>query len=173
MIIYKKGQSEKKAIQSELLRLLAKAFSDLDQASKCQSIHLASKLLSSKSSQNGNDATVCECTLSLGRVDINHDVRDRSRYKSSLLHMVKVLHNDIETLHQVPSNGRRITVEDAKAMLLLQKPAPSWLPIESEKDGKAYNSSRFGTLSSMVSRKAGSTYITLPPWAEQDIPSSF
>uniref|UniRef100_A0A7S3Q5N7 Clathrin/coatomer adaptor adaptin-like N-terminal domain-containing protein n=1 Tax=Chaetoceros debilis TaxID=122233 RepID=A0A7S3Q5N7_9STRA len=170
--IYKTGKSEKKAIQSELLRLLAKAFSDLDQASKCQCIHLASKLLLSKSSQNGNDATVCEYILSLGRVDINHDVRDRSRYESSLLHMAKGLHYDIETLHQVPSNGRRITVENAKAMLLQQKPAPSWLPIESEKDGKESNSFRFGTLSSMVSHKAGNTYITLPPWAEQDSPSS-
>ncbi len=167
--IFNTDKAEKKIIQTELLRLVAKGFPELDEKSKCQCIHLASKVLLSKASQD--DITFCEYILSLGRVDMNHDVRDRSRYESQVLHMAKGLQYDTENLSQVPMGGKRITLDDAKSMLLKQKPAPSWLPIEGDQPEKT-NAFRFGTLSSMISHKAGNTYIPLPPWAAEDSPKS-
>jgi len=167
--IFHVDKSEKKVVQTELLRLIATSFPEMDQNLKCQAIHLASKVLLSKCSPN--DTSLCEFILSLGRIDVNHDVRDRSRCESLLIHMAKGIQFDADTLPAVPLKSKRLTIDDARSMLLKQRPAPSWLPIESEKDEET-NAFRFGTLSSMVSRKAGKTYISLPPWAEVDSPKS-
>jgi AP-3 complex subunit beta len=165
--IFHVNKSEKKVVRTELLRLIATSFSEMDQYLKCQAVHLASKVLLSKCSPN--DTSLCEFILSLGRIDVIHDVRDRSRCESMLIHMAKGIQFDAESLPAVPLNSKTVTIDDARSMLLKQRPAPSWLPIESEKD-KETNALRFGTLSSMVSRKAGKAYLLLPPWAEVDSP---
>jgi len=177
--IFRTNEEEKKLILSELLRLLAKFFPEMDPPLKCHCIHFASKvLLTNHFMRNGlsQDRTLCEYILGLGRVDINQDVRDRSRNESLVIHMSIGIQYDVDTLPNVPMNGSSMTVDAAKSMLLSKKPSSSWLPIESEipRDGNDDNASnspfRFGTLSSMVSHKAGNNYLPLPPWAEEDSP---
>ena len=159
-------KSEKETFRTELLRLVAKAFADMDDKLKCHSIHFASKVLLIEASLD--ERTLCEFILSLGRTDMNQDVRDRSRNESLLLHMTEGLKYDSDSLPPVP---KKISIEKAKAMLLQRKPSPSWLPIETGGDQHT-NAFRFGTLSSMVSRKAGTSYTPLPSWAEVDSPKN-
>ena len=167
--IYHIDKAEKKIAQTELLRLIATSFPEMDQQFKCQAVHLTSKVLLSKCSPN--DTALCEFILSLGRMDVIQDVRDRARCESLLIHMAKGIQFDSESLPSVPMNSKRISIDEARSMLLKQRPASSWLPIESDNDAEA-KAFRFGTLSSMVSRKAGKAYLHLPPWAEVDSPKS-
>lgn len=171
--IFKASKEEKKLILSELLRLLAKFFPEMTAPLKCHCIHFASKvLLSNNLIQNAQsrDRTLCEYILGLGRSDINQDVRDRSRNESLVIHMSMGIEYDSGTLPDLPANGHKITIECARSMLLQKKPSSSWLPIESEacNNGGLNKPFRFGTLSSMVSHKAGNNFLPLPPWAAQD-----
>jgi len=159
------GNSEKKRVLSELLRLLANGFTDMDTDFKCQCVHLAGKaLVSTKCSIN--DETLCDFILGLGRLDVNLDVRDRARNVSLIVHMVKGLKFEVETLTPLPLNRKALTIHDAKNMFLQQKPESSWIPA----DGGGHF--RFGTLTSMVSHVTGTSYIQLPPWSKVDSSSS-
>ena len=159
---------EKKVIQVELLRLLARLFPDMGSKLKLHSLHLASKVW--LSSDSSNDLILCEYILGMGRVDIIPDVRDRARYESQLLHLAKGLKSDVENLPKLPQGSSRVTTADAKSMLLKFKPSSSWLPIEKNDESDIKNPFRFGSLSSMFSHKAGDAYIALTSWASEDSP---
>ena len=172
--IFQSDPEEKKMMLSELLRVLAKYFQDMNPSLKCHCIHFASKMIISVASlqnEDSNDRSFCEYILSLGRVDINQDVRDRSRNESLLIHLSIGIQFDVESLPSVPLNGNKISIDCAKSMLLQKKPSSSWLPIEDLSCTRGYehtNCFRFGSLSSMVSHEAGMNYLPLPQWAEQD-----
>jgi len=176
-------EDEKKAIASELLRLVAKRFEEMGNVLKSQALHFASKLLLSNhqvsdfQSQSSDDRALCEYILGMGRVDTDHDVRDRARYESNILHLAIGLKYDVENMTALPKNCPKITYENVKSTLLQYKPPSSWLPIEKDNaaktEGGVCNSPfRFGTLSSMVSHKAGNAYLPLPPWATENSPST-
>jgi hypothetical protein len=162
--IPKIGKAEKKLVFSEVLRLLANRFADMDQEFKCQCVHFAGKALVTKNCSTA-DETICEFILGLGRVDVNLNVRDRSRNISHIVHLAKGLVHDIENVAPRSVNCT-LSIDDAKAMLLQQKPESSWIPLEG---GDHF---RFGTLTSMVSHVTGTSYIELPPWAKVDSKSS-
>lgn len=165
-----KLETLKKAdIQNEVLRLIAKTFTLMDKSAKCQAVHLASKVLLTESSNE--DLAICEFILSLGRIDVTHDVRDRARFESLLISSSRGMRFDSEGLPTAAHDVHKLSMNEAKSMLLNQKPTASWLPIESEGQ-KQFNIFRFGTLSSMLSRKAGAAYIPLPSWAESDSPTA-
>lgn len=179
--IFRSDKEDEKLIISELLRLLAKFFPDMDPALKCHCIHFVSKtIISNDTVRNGQsrDKTFCEYILALGRVDTNQDVRDRSRNESLVIHASVGIQYDVETLPSPPMDGTKITIENARSMLLKKKPSSSWLPIQSDKPNSGNdengisNPFRFGTLSSMVSHKAGSNYMPLPLWADEDSPKT-
>ena len=161
---------DKRVIQTELLRLVARAFPEMKSNLKLHSIHLASKVL--LSTDSSDDSILCEYILGMGRVDIVPDVRDRARHESQILNMAKGLTSDVENLPKLlQSTASTITLTDAKAMLLQFKPPSSWLPIE-KKDEEFRNPFRFDSLSSMFSHKAGDAYMALPSWAAEDSPKS-
>lgn len=164
MHIPKIGKAENKLVLSEVLRLLADRFADMDQDFKCQCVHFAGKALVSKKCSTV-DEIICEFILGLGRVDVNLNVRDRSRNISHIVHLTKGLVHDIENVAPRSVNCT-LSIDDAKAMLLQQKPESSWIPLEG---GDHF---RFGTLTSMVSHVTGTSYIELPPWAKFDSKSS-
>ena len=179
--IFHSDKEEKKVILSEVLRLLAKFFPDMDPGLKCHCIHFVSKtIISNETVRNGQsrDKAFCEYILALGRVDTNQDVRDRSRNESLVIHATIGIQYDVDTLPKPPIDGTKITIENAKLMLLQKKPPSSWLPIQSDKPNSGNdengisNPFRFGTLSSMVSHKAGNNYMPLPSWAEEDSPKT-
>mmetsp|Transcript_19038 Transcript_19038/g.27963 ORF Transcript_19038/g.27963 Transcript_19038/m.27963 type:complete len:1413 (+) Transcript_19038:197-4435(+) len=173
----------KSHMKSELLRLLAKSFPDLNPYVKVQGVHFACKAfiaskegpVSSKK-RTADDVALCEHILAMGRVDVHQDVRDRSRFESHVLHLSVGLSLDIDALPAPPASLKKMTIFQVKAMLLHQKPPPSYLPLDEDEgiDGnkKHHNLFRFGTLSSLISHKAGQEYLQLPPWAEKDSPSS-
>lgn len=173
--------THKSMIRLETLRLLAKSFSEIDSQTKLQAIHLASKILlmlksdPSLSNQVDKEQAVCEFILSMGRVDVMQDVRDRSRYESSVLQVSIGLAHDVAALTSVPGNASSsLSLEKAKSMLLKPKPTASSLPLNGQELGSAENEDlfRFGTLSSIVGYKSGGSGQPLPKWADCDTPSS-
>jgi hypothetical protein len=165
----------KSNMRLELVRLLVRAFPDLDSNEKEQGIHLASKFLVSSASgvapSSAKEVAGCEHVLSMGRVDVNPDVKDRARFESAIMHVTVGLKHDTDALELSPSiGGGDITMENAKRMLLDRKPCPSFLPVEDDEtvDKKSF---RFGSLSSLVGHRARA-YISLPGWAEKNSPKA-
>lgn len=152
----------------ELIRLIARAYPVLEPVEKLQSIHFSSKLLVSSASPK--EAALCEHVLSLGRTEVQHDVRDRARMESNMLHTSRGLQYDADNL-AVAVSGKTLAVGQVQKVLLSSRPPSSSLPLldEEEVDGDAF---RFGTLSSLVGRKAKSAYLPLPKWASTNSPSS-
>jgi AP-3 complex subunit beta len=163
----------------ELLRLLSRCFSALTPNEKEQAVHFATKrCLSNSASQNGSttvggstlsELPFCEVILSMGRVDVNPDVKDRARFESALLHASVGLRHDVEGIDERPGTSK-LTLENAKKIVLSNKPTSSYLPMD---DGTTVDMSsfRFGTLSSLVGHRARGTYLPLPPWADRNSPS--
>lgn len=180
MLSNKMDGASKSKMRLELIRLVAKSFPKLSPCEKTQGVHFASKLLVSAatgtSSADGETA-ICENVLSMGRIDVNTDVRDRARFESAIVHLAVGLKYDTDAMAtSLPSTGQKLTVENAKAMLLRPKPPSSSLPIEDEKENDASTEVngpfRFGTLSSLVSHRARQAYLPLPEWAKKDSPAS-
>lgn len=174
-------KSQKSMIRLEILRLLAKSFNEIDSQTKLQAVHLSSKILlmlksdPSMSNQRDKEEAICEFILSMGRVDVIQDVRDRSRYESNVLQSSIGLTRDTAGMTQFPGNlSNSMTLEKAKTMLLKQKPTASSLSLTAQELGDADNDDlfRFGTLSSIIGYKSGGSSRPLPKWAEADSPSS-
>jgi AP-3 complex subunit beta len=158
----------------EIARLLDRAFPDLEPEEKEQGVHFASKLLISSAAgaaaASSVENSVCEHILSMGRVDVNPDVRDRARYESGIVHATIGLKYDKDATEGESSIRQELTIENAKRIFLATKPAPSYIQVEeahsSQKDF------RFGTLSSLVGHKARGAYIQLPPWSAKNSPKA-
>lgn len=174
-------KSHKTMLRLEMLRLLAKSFVDIDSQTKLQTVHFASKVIlmlkadPSLSEHCDQEQAICEFILSIGRVDVIQDVRDRSRYESDVLQLSVGLTVDTVTLPSIPSDvSNLLSIEKAKTMLLKRKPTASSIPLNGKEMGSAENEDlyRFGTLSSIVGYKSGGSGQPLPKWAEVDSPSS-
>ena len=165
----------KSKMRLEIVRLVDQIFPEPDPIEKEQGIHFASKLRLSSSlgavPASPTENALCEHILSMGRVDVNPDVRDRARFESSILQSAVGMKHDLDTLEAVLPLGREMTVDDAKNVFLRYVPAPSFLPVEDE-NAVDTNSFRFGTLSSLVGHKARAAYLPLPSWGEKNSPSS-
>jgi AP-3 complex subunit beta len=158
------------SIRLELVRLVARAFPDLDPVEKEQGVHLASKLLLSAPSGLAKEAAICEHVLAMGRLDLNPDLRDRARFESGLIHLSLGLAHDVDALETPPSAIKgKLSVDQARQILLRRKLASNSLTGGA---GAASESFRFGTLSSLVGHRARNAYVPLPTWAEKDSPSS-
>ena len=151
----------------ELARLIARAYPGLEPVEKLQSIHFASKLLVASASPQ--EAAVCELVLSMGRADVQIDVRDRARMESNLLHTSVGLQYDADNV-TISVSGKTLAVDQVKKLLLSPKPPSSALPLQDDKEENG--AFRFGTLSSLVNRRAKAAYLHLPKWADVNSPSS-
>eukprot|EP00577_Skeletonema_sp_RCC1716_P004670 CAMPEP_0113410610 /NCGR_PEP_ID=MMETSP0013_2-20120614/21790_1 /TAXON_ID=2843 ORGANISM="Skeletonema costatum, Strain 1716" /NCGR_SAMPLE_ID=MMETSP0013_2 /ASSEMBLY_ACC=CAM_ASM_000158 /LENGTH=1161 /DNA_ID=CAMNT_0000296841 /DNA_START=434 /DNA_END=3917 /DNA_ORIENTATION=- /assembly_acc=CAM_ASM_000158 len=161
--------ASKSKIRVEVLRMLAKAFSQLDAQIKLQALHLASKVFLMNKSDHGSSSaeSLSEFILAMGRADVMQDVRDRARYESNVLHLSAGLNGDTSMLQQRPSSNC-MSVEKARKMLLDRKPTATSLPLDGKEFGSAKNEIdifRFGSLSSIVGLKAGGSSLPLPDWA--------
>ena len=172
-------------VRLEVCRLLAAAFTALKEPSeKEQAIHFATKMLvSSKDgfggAMNPTEVALCETILSMGRLDVNPDVRDRARHESNLIQLAIGLQYDQDGMEPLPSNNaQKPTIENVKCMLMQSKPACSSLPLEevhfNNKAGMGESGGefRFGTLSSLVRHRARTAYLPLPAWSDKNSPSS-
>jgi len=173
---------EKKAcIQLETLRLLSRCFPELNSGIKLQAVHLASKMLlivkanaQQSSSTSSKVSALCEFILAMGRVDVAQDVRDRSRYESNILQVAMGLSHDTSSMQSTPGSNL-ISLEQAKSMLLYEKPTASSLPLDGKEFGSIKNETdlfRFGTLSSVVCHKVGGSSLPLPKWSDANSPSA-
>lgn len=162
---------EKSRMRSEVLRLISGKMASMEACEKLQCMHFASKALLTTaesgrtSSRSDDDKALCEFILAMGRVDVIPDVRDRARFESNLLNLCVGLTIDTDALLPCPPDVKGVlTTEDARAILLGTKHAPSHLPVEEDDEV----SLRFGSLSSLISHKAGKAYIPLPEWAKEN-----
>ncbi|KAG7366515.1 adaptin N terminal region-domain containing protein [Nitzschia inconspicua] len=173
------GANDTLKAKHELVRLVGRSFVRLGPEEKQQAIHFASKLLLSnavtqKLSANvtpsvSSEILICEHILSMGRVDVNPNVKDRARYESSVLHSSIGLRFDSDGMDDRPE-AVNISLESAKKILVSSKPSASYLPIYDETTVDM-SSFRFGTLSSLVGHRARGTYLSLPSWSEKNSPS--
>jgi len=162
----------KSKVRVELLRLIAKGFPNMESCEKTQAVHFASKALVNGGGGT-NETIICELILSMGRVDVKTDVRDRSRHESALLHVAVGLKQDLDSLPGIGSLGSNLTIEHTKNILLRSKPPSSALPLEDEYNEHIPSGPlRFGTLSSLVGHRTRAAYLPMPNWAEADSDAS-
>jgi AP-3 complex subunit beta len=164
-------ESSLSEVQSEIVRLVDRAFPDGSIGEKCQAVHFCSKILLSRPS---NDSTValCEHVMSMGRIDVHPDVKDCARMASGIINMSCGLKHDTENMDAQPLTGmKKFTRDSAKKFLLAKKPPPSFLVVEDDTVGEK-SLFRFGTLSSLVGHQARGTYLQLPPWSDKNSPKS-
>ncbi|KAL7544429.1 hypothetical protein ACHAWF_007809, partial [Thalassiosira exigua] len=167
-------------IRLEVLRLLAKSFTKMDPQIKLQAVHFASKVLSShRADQTSSPKTsekecaISELIISLARMDVLQDVRDRARCESNILHTALDLTFDTNAMQQPPS-AASVSMDTVKSMFLHRKPNASSLPLDSKEFGNAGDQLdifRFGTLSNILCRSIGSTS-QLPKWADENNPKA-
>ena len=173
-------------VKYEILRLAAQKFATLEPQVKLQAVHMSSKfLLESQTSESIVDA--CEYLIDMGGCDVDHDVRDRSRFEKGILkesvgwrrggpssdkgeELVAVspgIDEVPEKSAASPAAGaQRLSRQDALRVLTEKKKVPSTVQTKPED----VNVFRFGTLSSLVGEKV-SLYEELPDWAESDSPA--
>lgn len=166
--------STKSQMRLEVIRLIDKVFPDLVPPERDQALHFATKLilcLSASTAPSSGEIALCEHILSMGRIDVNPDVKDQARMASALIHGSIGLKHDIDNMDSHDASSKRLSIGDVKRLLLERKPTPSFLPIEDDKTVDT-SSFRFGTLSSLVGHQARGTYLPLPPWAEKNSPAA-
>uniref|UniRef100_A0A8C5Z222 AP-3 complex subunit beta n=1 Tax=Marmota marmota marmota TaxID=9994 RepID=A0A8C5Z222_MARMA len=129
-------------IAPDVLRKMAKSFTNEDDLVKLQILNLGAKLYLTNSKQT---KLLTQYILNLGKYDQNYDIRDRTRFIRQLI---------------VPNEKSGALSKYAKKIFLAQKPAPLL-----ESPFKDRDHFQLGTLSHTLNIKA-SGYLELSNWPE-------
>ncbi|XP_067871460.1 AP-3 complex subunit beta-2 isoform X2 [Heterodontus francisci] len=127
-------------IAPDVLRKMAKSFTNEEDIVKLQIINLAAKLYLTNSKQT---KLLTQYVLNLAKYDQNYDIRDRARFIRQLI---------------VPTEKSGVLSKYAKKLFLAQKPAPVL-----ESSFKDRDHFQLGSLSHLLNSKAGG-YQELPDW---------
>ncbi|KAM6119270.1 LOW QUALITY PROTEIN: AP-3 complex subunit beta-2 [Pterocles gutturalis] len=133
-------------IAPDVLRKMAKSFTNEEDIVKLQVINLAAKLYLTNSKQS---KLLTQYVLNLAKYDQNYDIRDRARFIRQLI---------------VPTEKRALN-KYAKKLFLAQKPAPIL-----ESSFKDRDHFQLGSLSHLLNTKAVG-YQELPDWPDGPDPS--
>ncbi|XP_044257721.1 AP-3 complex subunit beta-2 [Tribolium madens] len=146
-ILWLLGEHSQKVpnIAPDILRKLAKTFSDEHDIVKLQVMNLAVKLYITNSEQT---ALLCQYIFNLARYDQNYDIRDKARLLKQF----------------IPQQNGRITSQSAR-IFLASKPAPLL-----QSQFKDHEDLQLGSLSHYIKQRA-TGYEPLPPFPEQPPPS--
>ncbi|XP_078541103.1 AP-3 complex subunit beta-2 isoform X1 [Lissotriton helveticus] len=129
-------------IAPDVLRKMAKSFTNEEDIVKLQVINLAAKLYLTNSKQT---KLLTQYVLNLAKYDQNYDIRDRARFIRQLI---------------VPTDKSGALSKYAKKLFLAQKPAPVL-----ESSFKDRDHFQLGSLSHLLNSKAVG-YQELPDWPE-------
>ncbi|XP_045074641.1 AP-3 complex subunit beta-2-like [Coregonus clupeaformis] len=129
-------------IAPDVLRKMAKTFTNEEDIVKLQIINLAAKLYLTNSKQT---KLLTQYVLNLAKYDQNYDIRDRARFIRQLI---------------VPTDKSGALSKYAKKLFLALKPAPIL-----ESPFKDRDHFQLGSLSHLLNAKAGG-YQVLPDWPE-------
>ncbi|XP_072409303.1 AP-3 complex subunit beta-2 isoform X3 [Chiloscyllium punctatum] len=129
-------------IAPDVLRKMAKSFTNEEDIVKLQITNLAAKLYLTNSKQT---KLLTQYVLNLAKYDQNYDIRDRARFIRQLI---------------VPTEKSGVLSKYAKKLFLAQKPAPVL-----ESSFKDRDHFQLGSLSHLLNSKAGG-YQELPDWPE-------
>ncbi|XP_069812559.1 AP-3 complex subunit beta-2 isoform X3 [Dendropsophus ebraccatus] len=130
-------------IAPDVLRKMAKSFTNEEDIVKLQIINLAAKLYLTNSKQT---KLLTQYVLNLAKYDQNYDIRDRTRFIRQLI---------------VPTEKSGALSKHAKKLFLAQKPAPIL-----ESPFKDRDHFQLGSLSHLLNAKAVG-YQELPDWPEE------
>lgn len=130
-------------IAPDVLRKMAKSFTNEEDIVKLQTINLAAKLYLTNSKQT---KLLTQYVLNLAKYDQNYDIRDRTRFIRQLL---------------VPTEKSGALSKHAKKLFLAQKPAPIL-----ESPFKDRDHFQLGSLSHLLNAKAVG-YQELPDWPDE------
>lgn len=129
-------------IAPDVLRKMAKSFTNEDDHVKLQIVNLSAKLYLTNSKQT---KLLTQYILNLGKYDQNYDIRDRTRFIRQLI---------------VPNEKSGALSKYARRIFLAQKPAPLL-----ESPFKDRDRFQLGTLSHTLNTKA-TAYLELSNWPE-------
>ncbi|XP_051917429.1 AP-3 complex subunit beta-2 isoform X7 [Hippocampus zosterae] len=129
-------------IAPDVLRKMAKSFTNEEDIVKLQILNLAAKLYLTNSKQT---KLLTQYVLNLAKYDQNYDIRDRARFIRQLI---------------VPTEKSAALSKYAKKLFLALKPAPVL-----ESPFKDRDHFQLGSLSHLLNAKAGG-YQELPDWPE-------
>ncbi|XP_040269715.1 AP-3 complex subunit beta-2 isoform X1 [Bufo bufo] len=129
-------------IAPDVLRKMAKSFTNEEDIVKLQTINLAAKLYLTNSKQT---KLLTQYVLNLAKYDQNYDIRDRTRFIRQLI---------------VPTEKSGALSKHAKKLFLAQKPAPIL-----ESPFKDRDHFQLGSLSHLLNAKAVG-YQELPDWPD-------
>uniref|UniRef100_A0A8C9RNN6 AP-3 complex subunit beta n=1 Tax=Scleropages formosus TaxID=113540 RepID=A0A8C9RNN6_SCLFO len=129
-------------IAPDVLRKMAKSFTNEEDIVKLQILNLAAKLYLTNSKQT---KLLTQYVLNLAKYDQNYDIRDRARFIRQLI---------------VPTDKSGALSKYAKKLFLALKPAPVL-----ESPFKDRDHFQLGSLSHLLNAKAGG-YQELPDWPE-------
>nr|XP_023663000.1 AP-3 complex subunit beta-2-like isoform X3 [Paramormyrops kingsleyae] len=129
-------------IAPDVLRKMAKSFTNEEDIVKLQVLNLAAKLYLTNSKQT---KLLTQYVLNLAKYDQNYDIRDRARFIRQLI---------------VPTDKSGALSKYAKKLFLALKPAPVL-----ESPFKDRDHFQLGSLSHLLNAKAGG-YQELPDWPE-------
>ncbi|XP_010292949.1 PREDICTED: AP-3 complex subunit beta-2-like, partial [Phaethon lepturus] len=130
-------------IAPDVLRKMAKSFTNEEDIVKLQVINLAAKLYLTNSKQS---KLLTQYVLNLAKYDQNYDIRDRARFIRQLI---------------VPTEKSGALNKYAKKLFLAQKPAPIL-----ESSFKDRDHFQLGSLSHLLNAKAVG-YQELPDWPDE------
>ncbi|XP_069621851.1 AP-3 complex subunit beta-2 isoform X4 [Ranitomeya imitator] len=130
-------------IAPDVLRKMAKSFTNEEDIVKLQTINLAAKLYLTNSKQT---KLLTQYVLNLAKYDQNYDIRDRTRFIRQLI---------------VPTEKSGALSKHAKKLFLAQKPAPIL-----ESPFKDRDHFQLGSLSHLLNAKAVG-YQELPDWPDE------
>ncbi|KAM4749612.1 AP-3 complex subunit beta-2 isoform 2-T2 [Rhinophrynus dorsalis] len=130
-------------IAPDVLRKMAKTFTNEEDIVKLQTINLAAKLYLTNSKQT---KLLTQYVLNLAKYDQNYDIRDRTRFIRQLI---------------IPTEKSGALSKHAKKLFLAQKPAPIL-----ESSFKDRDHFQLGSLSHLLNAKAVG-YQELPDWPEE------
>ncbi|XP_044139274.1 AP-3 complex subunit beta-2 isoform X4 [Bufo gargarizans] len=130
-------------IAPDVLRKMAKSFTNEEDIVKLQTINLAAKLYLTNSKQT---KLLTQYVLNLAKYDQNYDIRDRTRFIRQLI---------------VPTEKSGALSKHAKKLFLAQKPAPIL-----ESPFKDRDHFQLGSLSHLLNSKAVG-YQELPDWPDE------
>lgn len=129
-------------IAPDVLRKLAKTFTDEEDVVKLQVLNLSVKLFLTNPEQT---ELLCQYIFNLSRFDQNYDIRDRARFLKQII---------------FPTNENSLLLKNAKNIFLAKKPAPSL-----ESKHKNREQFQLGSLSHYLNMPA-SGYYDLPDFPE-------
>eukprot|EP00903_Cladosiphon_okamuranus_P010648 g10069.t1 len=152
------------AVATDVLRVLAKAFPELEEEVKIQVLNFAVKL-ALRQPEDTKVQSLASFVLEMARFDLSHDLRDRARFMTSMLGLATA-DEGVDEAALLALNAK------AGQVLLKRRPAPTVHGLQDRPpSGAGASHLVLGTLSAVVGHPING-YLPIPDWCSVQPDSS-